>query len=121
MWVAYNPNRRERYTNDCVIRAITKALDVSWGAAYWMLALTGFEEGDMPSISSTWGLFLENHGFRRALLKKRCTVREFCAEHPSGLYVLATGSHVVTVIDGAYYDSWDSGGEPVAYYFEEDD
>lgn len=121
MWGPYNPNPRDRQASDCVIRAITKALDVSWGAAYWMLALKGFEEGDMPSINSTWGAFLEEHGFKRALLDRPCTVREFCEVHQSGIYVLATGSHVVTTIDGCWFDSWNSANEPVAYFFEEDD
>ena len=121
MWVIYNPNRRGKRASDCVIRAIAKALGISWDAAFWLLAATAYDEGDMPSINSTWGVLLEKHGFRRALPDRRMSVREFCAEHPSGIYVLATGTHVVTEIDGCWYDAWNSGDETVAYYFEEDD
>jgi len=42
----------------------------------------------------------------------------FAEEHPEGTYILSMpGRHVVTVVDGAYYDSWDSGEECPVYYW----
>lgn len=35
-----------------------------------------------------------------------------------GIYVLALQGHVVCVIDGVYYDSWDSGREVPLYYWQ---
>jgi hypothetical protein len=32
--------------------------------------------------------------------------------------VIGTGTHVVAVIGGDYYDTWDSGEKVVLYYFE---
>lgn len=50
------------------------------------------------------------------------TVEEFCQEHSHGSYILGTGSHALAVIDGDYYDSWESGDEmPIYYYCKEDD
>ena len=46
------------------------------------------------------------------------TVEDFCREYPEGTYILATGTHVVTVIDGDYYDTWESGSEPIIYYWK---
>ena len=46
------------------------------------------------------------------------TIEDFCADHPMGLYVLGTGTHVVTVVDGNYYDTWRSGDEIPQYYWE---
>ena len=34
---------------------------------------------------------------------------------PKGTYVLGTGNHVVAVVNGDYYDMWDSGDEIPAY------
>lgn len=50
--------------------------------------------------------------------ERPCTVAEFCREHPQGLYVLVCDGHVVTAVDGEYWDSWDSGDEAVIYYWE---
>mgnify|MGYP007038282472 FL=1 len=49
------------------------------------------------------------------------TVREFCKDHPMGTYVLGTGSHVVAVRDGNYFDTWNSGDEvPIIYWRKRD-
>ena len=48
------------------------------------------------------------------------TVKDFCKDHPVGTYILATGSHVVTVVDGNYYDTWDSGTEVPIYYWKKE-
>ena len=45
------------------------------------------------------------------------TVRDFCEDNPLGTFVLAIHEHVVCVVDGDYYDSWDSGGEIPIYYW----
>ena len=42
-------------------------------------------------------------------------------DNPEGKYLLATGTHVVTVIDGDYYDTWDSGDEIPIYYFTKEE
>jgi hypothetical protein len=49
------------------------------------------------------------------------SVSQFAEEHPTGRYVLACQNHVVSVIDGDYYDSWDSGDEIVIYYFSKEE
>lgn len=46
------------------------------------------------------------------------TVERFSNENPEGTYILSMPErHVVTVIDGVYFDSWDSGNEIPIYYF----
>lgn len=46
------------------------------------------------------------------------TVEQFCEDHPKGLFVVAVQGHVLTVLDGDYYDAWDSGKEtPIFYYY----
>ena len=57
----------------------------------------------------------------RYLIPNSCpdcyTVRDFCFDNPRGAFLLATGSHVVTVIDGDYYDTWNSGSEVPIYFW----
>ena len=41
----------------------------------------------------------------------------FCEKYPTGVYVIGTGTHAVAVVDGDYYDSWDSGNEVPSYFW----
>lgn len=79
----------------------------------------------MPSANHVWGAYLRRNGFRRFALPDECqdryAVADFCRDHPSGVYVLAISGHVVCVIDGDYYDTWDSGAEVPAYYWQKED
>lgn len=123
MYVYYNPNYIRKTAGDCVIRAICKVEEVNWNKAFTMLMNTAFHEKDMPSANHVWGKLLKSLGYRKYLIPDTCpdcyTVRGFCYEHPFGRYVLATGSHVVAVVNGDYYDSWDSGEEVPIYYWKE--
>lgn len=121
MWVEYNPNPVARRVGDCAVRAVSKALDVDWETAYCLLVKKGFLLGDMPSSNAIWGAVLRDHGFSRAALPDSCpdcyTVEDFAEDHPKGTYVLGLSGHTVAIRDGNIYDSWDSSGEPVQYYW----
>lgn len=121
MWVEYNPSPVGAKVGDCSVRAVAKALGVDWERAYALIAFNGFQMGDVMSSNNVWGSVLRQYGFKRHNISNRCpdcyTISDFCADHPYGLYVLGTGTHVVTAIDGNYYDSWDSGNEIPIYYW----
>ena len=123
-WIFYNPNPSKKLVGDCVIRAITKATDRDWKTTYMNVALQGYSMDDMPSSNAVWGAYLYSIGFKRGIIPNTCpncyTVKDFCQDNPVGTYILATGSHVVTVIDGNYYDSWDSGDEMPIYYWRKE-
>lgn len=121
MFQKYNPNPTKRNVGDCAIRAIAKALDISWEQAYAKLCANGYMMGDLPNANSTWGALLRQNGFVRENLPTNCpdcyTVDEFARDHADGIYVLGTGDHVVTVVDGDYYDTWDSGSMIPQYFW----
>lgn len=98
---------------------------MTWDDVYLDLMLLGFAMKDMPSANHVWGTYLMQNGFQRFALPNTCSdcysVSDFCNDHPKGTYVLATGSHVIAIIDGNYYDSWDSGREVPAYLFAKGD
>lgn len=122
MWKQYNDNPLGKKVGDCTIRAISNALDMSWDDTYIALALQGYIMCDMPSANHVWGAYLRKNGFVRKITPESCpycyTVHDFCADHPSGVYIVALQGHVITIRDGDYYDSWDSGNETPIYYFE---
>lgn len=121
MWVNYNPNPARTRVGDCAIRAVARATEQDWQSAYSALAVKGYEMSDLPSANNVWGAYLREKGFRREIVPNTCpdcyTVRDFCADHPRGVFVLALDGHVVTVVDGDHFDTWDSGGETVLYYW----
>lgn len=121
MWVKYNPNPVGRQVGDCAVRAIAKALNMDWESAYALLSTNGFLMGDMPSSDSVWGATLRQYGFSRFSIPNSCpncyTAKDFCEDHPYGVYVLGFGGHVATVVDGTLYDSWNSSNEIPQFYW----
>ena len=124
MHVRYNFNPYNNRVGDCTVRAIGKVTGQPWDDIYWALCVQGFIVKDMPDSNEVWSSYLFNHGFRRFVIPNTCpncyTVRDFCQEHPRGRYILATGTHVIAVIDGDYYDTWDSGDEVPIYYWRKE-
>lgn len=121
MFKEYNPNPLNLKVSDCVVRALSKALKTDWKTAYMLTVVKGMSLGDIMTANHVWGAVLADHDFKRYAIPNTCpdcyTIKEFAADHPMGVYVLGTGSHAVTVEDGDYYDSWDSGDEVPVYYW----
>jgi len=121
-YIEYNPNPSGLSVGDCTIRAISKALNLTWKETYLYLLIQGYSMYDMPSSNRVWGQFLREKGFIRHQIPNNCpdcyTINDFCKDHPKGTFVVGTGTHVVCIIDGSYFDTWDSGMEVPIYYFE---
>lgn len=124
MWKEFNPNPNNARVGDCVIRAISKALNKSWKEIYLDLCIYGLILSDMPSANHVWGSYLKDKGFKRYILPDSCpncyTVKDFCNDHKQGTYILALNGHVICSNDGNYYDTWDSGDEVPIYYWKEE-
>ena len=122
MWQTYNPNPTGRSVGDCSVRAVAKALNISWEQAYDLISDAGYAMGDMPSSDSVWGAVLRQHGFYRTAIPNSCpdcyTAEDFARDHPHGIYVLGFGNHTATIKDGRLYDSWDSSKEIPQYYWQ---
>lgn len=76
----------------------------------------------MPSDDSVWGHFLKRSGCTQFILSEECpqcmTVSAFCHFYPTGRYIIGTGAHAIAIIDGNYYDSWDSGNEIPSFFWK---
>jgi hypothetical protein len=120
----FNPNPKNQRVGDCAVRAICKAIGTDWQDAYISLCAEGLACKDMPSSNYVWGNYLKRFGFEERGIGSICpvctTVAQFAEEHPENRYVLATQGHVVAVVNGSYWDSWDSGNEIILYYYEKE-
>lgn len=117
-----NPNPKHNLVGDCTIRALSIATEKSWEQVFAEISLYGFMFCDMPSSNAVWGQYLTDLGYKRSIVQDSCpacTVRDFASRNPHGNYILGTGSHVVCVVDGNYYDTWDSGDERPIFVWEE--
>ena len=121
MYINYNPNPAGRTVGDCAVRAVAKALNITWEDAYRLIVTNGYKMADMPSSDSVWGAVLRMHGFYRESIPNTCpdcyTAEDFCMDNPVGVYVLGFGGHTATVVDGDIYDMWDSSKEIPQYYW----
>lgn len=122
-FVYYNPNPDKNLVGDCVIRAISKVTNQSWSDVYIGICVQGYIDKDMPSSNAVWGNYLKECGFRRRIIPNTCpdcyTVKQFCKDHSYGVYLLATGTHVIAIENGNYFDTWDSGDEVPIYFWQE--
>ena len=121
MYRFYNPNPVRGGDGDCAVRAVAKALGMTWEKAYAELSFNGFLMGDVMSSDTVWGALLREHGYRRDVVPNTCpdcyTVGEFVEDHPYGVFVIKSPNHVATAVDGVLYDSWDSSGQTVIYFW----
>lgn len=103
MYIFYNPNPEGKSTGDCVIRALTKALNKSWEQVYVELCLQGYILGDMPSSNSVWSSYLKHNGFKKHLIPDTCpdcyTIIDFTKDFNKGIFLLGTGEHAYSRSD----------------------
>ena len=124
MYSYYNANPYKIRVGDCVIRAISKALNQPWEDTYIDLTIQGYLMGDLLSSNAVWGAYLKSKGFTRDIISNDCpecyTIEDFCNEHPKGTYIIGTGTHAVAVEDGCVFDTWNSSGEVPIYFYKKE-
>lgn len=123
----YQPNKKDlkdQYA-DCTIRALSKALNVTWIEAFDLMMEECRKEQcvtifSLPlpirkRIMDSWGF--DYQGVSVANGKRRPTIAEFAKAHPTGTFICNVAGHEVAIVDGMYYDTWDSGYKPMYGYF----
>lgn len=133
MYRQFNENPMGLDVGDCVIRALSTVLEYNWYMVHDELCFLSRKMADMPSSNRVWKKYLLDKGYEEHIAQDTCpncyTVAQFCERHPKGRYILSTceyskansivvtGTHVVAVIDGDYYDTWDSGDDvPLSFF-----
>lgn len=129
-FVYFQPNQMDLKDNygDCQIRALAKAFNVSWVEAFKMEIpyclkyqcnnIFDVDTNVRHQILAELGF--SYHGVSVRSGKSRPTVDEFAKDHPTGTFILKVAHHVVAVVDGKYYDTWDSGSRPLYGWYEKE-
>ena len=121
LWVEFKSQRKR--AADCTVRALMKLLGVTWEEAYDELCKQGRRLKRMTNETECVYAALAGYGYVKRSISvekgsKRPTVQSFAAAHPKGYYLLNVANHVVAVVDGHYYDSWDCGDKCLYGYME---
>lgn len=61
----FNLNPAGRHTEDCAVRALAAALNMSWKEIYTGLCEQGFWLCDMPCANRVWKTYLIGKGWKR--------------------------------------------------------
>ena len=127
-YVYFQPNEKDikDKVGDCQIRAFCKALGLTWLEAFDLtipicreLQTYTIFDGDLNRTKAAMDtLGFTYTGVSNKSGTRRPTVDSFAKAHPTGTYICKVAHHVVAVVDGKYYDTWDSGECSMYGYYE---
>lgn len=119
-WHEYNPNPKDRNIGDCTLRSYCAAFGIGWDKAFDIASKVAKENSTLIQyvadkvLTEEFNCYVdEKYNKKTVKSKDRITVNEFAMTHPYGTYILHVRQHQVTVINGEYWDSWDSGKKKV--------
>lgn len=119
-WKEFNPNPKSRNIGDCTLRSYCAAFGISWDKAFDIASKVAKENSSMIQyvsdkvLTEEFNCYVDEKYNKKTIKgKDRITVNQFALSHPYGTYILHVPKHQVTVIDGIYWDSWDSGNKKV--------
>lgn len=104
----YNANPLGRQVNDCTVRAISLALNLTWDQAYEMLSRIAQDQAIMPDEVEYVDKYLRER-FERicGCRESNVTVGDFVKKHPKGTYLITMSGHITCCRDGCIYDTFD--------------
>lgn len=126
----YNANPHNRFTTDCVVRAISTALEMDYNTVVMELAelqcRTGFDASEKTAINR----YLADKGWvkhnqPRKEDNTKYTGKEFCrllrkTNNCKNIIANIGGHHIVAIINNKVYDTWNSTDGCIGNYWEKD-
>jgi hypothetical protein len=119
-WKKYNPNPKSRNIGDCTLRSYCAAFGIEWEEAFDIASKIAKDNSSMIQyvvdkvLTEHFGCVVDEKYNKKVIKSKdRITVNNFAMTHPYGTYILHLHSHLVTVKNGEYWDSWDSGDKKI--------
>ena len=105
-------SRRPRQSNDCTVRALATARQITYDAAYDVLKDAGRSSGRRFRMQDWLDLqpWAEKISFPAVKGKPRMNVAAFVHQYPQGIFIVRVAKHVFAVRDGVVFD--DSHNRP---------
>lgn len=129
----YNANPKNKITGDCLIRALSVALDEPYEILYTKLFKFSLKCGYMLDCKQCYAKYLQSQGWvkhkqpRKWYDNRKYTGEEFCKEIQEGrvwdnadmsrIIAHIGGHHAVAIIDGKVWDTWDSTDGCIGNYW----
>ena len=115
----YNANPHNKFTDDCVIRALSTAMEQSWKDTFNDLCQISLKYGVMPTDTKCFSRYLKQNGWiKQSQPRKRDNtkyagkelIKEILYDNAPYTNIIAKigGHHIVAIINGKVYDTWDS-------------
>lgn len=117
-----NVNPKDRFTGDCVIRAIALALNQSWEQTVRELTELGIKKGCVCIDRKLFPIYLKEKGFTQMKEPRhsdntKMSIREWLGSREGWLWhsykiVVSAGTHHISaIIDNKVNDIWDCSKE----------
>lgn len=105
MYKFHNANAKGRHVNDCTIRAISVAENITWDDAYYKLSNLARKKGLMMDSVEFVEEYLDDRYMRTCYHSK--SVGEFMDEYDEGTFLVTMPGHITVIIDGILFDTFD--------------
>ena len=121
-FIEYNANPKHLKTGDCVIRAISFALNKDYIETYRELFEIGIEKCNLINHKKVFEQYLNNLKISKKRINGRLTVETFInnVAEVNKTYIIDLGKHLTVVIDKVLYDIWNCCNKNIESYFELD-
>ena len=120
----YNANPKNRITTDCVIRAISTALEQDYNKTVMEMAELQCQTGYDCSENKLIDLYLNTKGWLKHKQPRKedntkYTGKEFCKRARTYENYIANigGHHIVAIVNGKVFDTWDSTDGCIGNYW----
>lgn len=113
----YNRNPWQADEEDCVCRAISAALDISYVAVDRLLDLTAYAYGCEKLCVCCYHHLLEDVFAMEPADGRGLTVGEIAEEHPGRKLLIRCDGHLTCSMYGVVIDTWDCTDEVVDCYW----
>jgi len=110
-------SKRPRQKNDCTVRALSIAQQISYDDAYDILAKAGRRSGCRFKFSDwikeqSW---VKKISFPAVKGQRRMNPATFVKQYPKGVFICKVAKHVFTIQDGVVFDDFEIAPDRCIY------